>query len=74
MRKKRTVLSYWSDTVKKILCAPEIPLTFYHDNNTSLTPQWKFAQLAGHVWKRLQKEYYPTLLPKNKWTAKTIDL
>ena len=53
----------------------KIPLTFYHDKSTPLTRQWKFAQqLADHVWKRLQKEYYPTLLPRKKWTAKTIDL
>ena len=53
----------------------KIPLTFYHDKSTPLTRQWKFAQqLADHVWKRLQKEYYPTLLPRKKWTAKTMDL
>ena len=39
----------------------KIPLAFYHDKSTPLTRQWKFAQqLADHVWKRLQKEYYPT--------------
>ena len=53
----------------------KILLTFYHDNSTPSTRQWNFAQqLADNVRKRLQKEYYPTLLPRKKWTAKTIDL
>ena len=40
-----------------------------------MTRPWIFAQqLADHVWRRLQKQYYPTLLPRKKWTAKTIDL
>ena len=53
----------------------KIPLTFYHANSTPSTRQWKIAQqLADHVWKRLQKEYNPTLLLRKKWTAKTVDL
>ena len=53
----------------------KIPLTFYHDNSTPLTRQWKFAQqLTDHAWKRLEKEFYPTLVPRKKWTSKTIDL
>ena len=34
--------------------------------------QWKFAQqLTNHIWKRLMKEFLPTLLPRQQWTKKT---
>ena len=39
---------------------------------STLSRQWKFAQqLATHIWKRLMKEFIPTLLPRQRWTKKT---
>ena len=39
---------------------------------STLSRQWKFAQqLATHIWKRLRKEFIPTLLPRQRWTKKT---
>ena len=39
---------------------------------STLSRQWKFAQqLATHIWKRLMKEFSPTLLPRQRWTKKT---
>ncbi|XP_063720246.1 uncharacterized protein LOC134846785 [Symsagittifera roscoffensis] len=39
---------------------------------STLSRQWKFAQqLATHIWKRLMKEFLPTLLPRQRWTKKT---
>ena len=34
---------------------------------STLSRQWKFAQqLATHIWKRLMKEFIPTLLPRQR--------
>ena len=39
---------------------------------STLSRQWKFAQqLATHIWKRLMKQFIPTLLPRQQWTKKT---
>ena len=39
---------------------------------STLIRQWKLAQqLATHIWKRLKKEFIPTLLPRQQWTKKT---
>ena len=42
---------------------------------STLSRQWKFTQqLATHIWKRLMKEFIPTLLPRQRWTKKTLPI
>ena len=50
-----------------------VPLSSTYQSPSSLTKQWRYAQqLAAQQWNRLQKEYkesYPSLNPRQKWTA-----
>ena len=47
-----------------------VPLSSTYQSPSSITKQWKYAQqLADHLWNRLQKEFYPSLIPRQKWTA-----
>ncbi|XP_063710185.1 uncharacterized protein LOC134838713 [Symsagittifera roscoffensis] len=39
---------------------------------STLSRQWRFAQqLSTNIWKRLMKEFIPTLMPRQRWTTKT---
>ena len=47
-----------------------VPLSSTCQSPSSITKQWRYAQqLADQLWNRLQKEFYPSLIPRQKWTA-----
>ena len=47
-----------------------VPLSSFYLSPSSTTKQWKYAQqLAAQLWNRLQKKFYPSLIPRQKWTA-----
>ena len=47
-----------------------VPLRSAYQSPSTITKQWKYAQqLADHLWNRHQKEFYPSLNPRRKWTA-----
>ena len=47
-----------------------VPLNQLYPSPATISKQWKVAQqLADYLWSRLQKEFYPSLNPRQKWTA-----
>ena len=47
-----------------------VPLSQPYPSPATISKQWKFAQqLADYLWNRLQKEFYPSLIPRQKWTV-----
>ena len=47
-----------------------IPVSSTYQSPSSITKQRKYAQqLAVHLWNCLQKEFYPSLIPRQKRTA-----
>ena len=47
-----------------------VPLSQPYPSPATISKQWKFAQqLADYLWNRLQKEFFPSLIPRQKWTS-----
>ena len=52
-----------------------VPPGHFDNKRVTYSRRWKYAhQIADHVWKRLIKEYLPTLLTRQKWLKSTAPL
>ena len=53
----------------------KVPAGHFDNKRVTYCRRWKYAQqIADHVWKRLIKEYLPTLQLRQKWLKRTARL